>query len=105
VADWIDMSKKTFGTQFITTTFRKELMGQADKFIGVRYGNQANFLSCLVVVAVVVVADHFSFNRPPHRVAIYIHLAYFWPFGIFLAIWHIFGHLVYFWPFGIFYGH
>jgi hypothetical protein len=39
------------------------------------------------------------------------HLVYLWPFGIFMAIWYIYGHLVYFmtiWsisrPFGIYYG-
>jgi hypothetical protein len=38
------------------------------------------------------------------------HLVYFWPFGIFLVIWYIFGHLVYFvaiwyilWSFGLFF--
>jgi len=40
----MEMSKKTFGTQFITTTFRKELMEKADKFVGVKYGNHVTFL-------------------------------------------------------------
>ena len=40
VADWMEMSKKAHGIQFITTTHRKELMEKADRFIGVKYAHQ-----------------------------------------------------------------
>ena len=43
VADWMEKSKLDFGTQFITTTHRKEMMEKADKIVGVKHANTVSF--------------------------------------------------------------
>ncbi len=46
VADWMEKSKLDYGTQFITTTHRKELLEKADKFIGVKHSSTVSFCFC-----------------------------------------------------------
>ena len=52
VADWMEKSKLDFGTQFITTTFRRELMEKADKFIGVKHSNKVSYTHSTLIGAV-----------------------------------------------------